>query len=167
MRTSGDYFLGIGLLRRFAAADASAFWIGQRRNLTRPAGYEQVGRVNIAGPVTTEHNFIIMPTTPGTAFALGEKMKNPLEMYLADIYTVQANLAGVPAISLPLGKHSNGMPFGIQVMAGRFEENKLLEFAKRMMDLPAFWIGVTTSTLKIVKSLSTLKLIPLLFVSSK
>jgi len=83
--------------------------------------------------IFSEHDFIIMPTTPGTAFALGEKMKNPLEMYLADIYTVQANLAGVPSISLPLGKHSNGMPFGVQVMAGRFQEGKLLEFSKWLM----------------------------------
>ncbi len=83
--------------------------------------------------ILSKHDFIIMPTTPGTAFALGEKMKNPLEMYLADIYTVQANLAGVPAISLPLGKHSNGMPFGVQVMAGMFREGKMLEFAKSLM----------------------------------
>jgi len=83
--------------------------------------------------ILAKHDFIIMPTTPGTAFALGEKMKNPLEMYLADIYTVQANLAGVPAISLPLGKHSNGMPFGVQVMAGMFQEGKMVEFAKSLM----------------------------------
>lgn len=83
--------------------------------------------------ILSKHDFIIMPTTPGTAFTLGEKMKNPLEMYLADIYTVQANLAGVPAISLPLGKHSNGMPFGVQVMAGMFREGKMIEFAKGLM----------------------------------
>ena len=88
---------------------------------------------NATEKILGEHDFIIMPTTPGTAFALGEKMKNPLEMYLADIYTVQANLAGVPAISLPLGRHSNGMPFGVQVMAGRFQENKLLDFAGWLM----------------------------------
>lgn len=83
--------------------------------------------------ILARHDFIIMPTTPGTAFALGEKMKNPIEMYLADIYTVQANLAGVPAISLPLGWHPSGMPFGVQVMAGRFEEKKLLDFARQLM----------------------------------
>jgi len=83
--------------------------------------------------ILSDNDFIIMPATPTTAFTLGEKMKNPLEMYLADVYTVQANLAGVPAISLPLGKHSNGMPFGIQLMAGKFQERKLLEFAKWMM----------------------------------
>lgn len=83
--------------------------------------------------ILSKHDFIIMPTTPGTAFSLGEKMKNPLEMYLADIYTVQANLAGVPAISLPLGRHSNGMPFGVQVMAGMFREVRMVEFAKSLM----------------------------------
>ena len=83
--------------------------------------------------ILSEHDFIIMPTTPATAYTLGEKMKNPLEMYLSDIYTVQANLASVPAISLPLGKHSNGMPFGVQVMGGRFEESKLLGFSKLLL----------------------------------
>ena len=55
-------------------------------------------------------------------------------MYLEDIYTAQAPLAGIPAISLPLGQHSNGLPFGIQVMAKSFGEQELLAFSKYLMD---------------------------------
>lgn len=87
--------------------------------------------------IFVQHDFIVLPTTPGTAFSLGEKTKNPVEMYLADIYTVQANLTGIPAISLPLGKHLNGMPFGIQVMSGKFEEARLLAFAHTLMQRAA------------------------------
>jgi len=54
-------------------------------------------------------------------------MIDPVAMYLADIYTVMANLVGIPAISLPLFKHSNGLPFGLQVMANRFNEVSLLQ----------------------------------------
>jgi aspartyl-tRNA(Asn)/glutamyl-tRNA(Gln) amidotransferase subunit A len=83
--------------------------------------------------IFARHDFILLPTTPAPAFSLGEMTKNPVEMYLADIYTVQANLAGIPALSLPLGKHPNGMPFGIQLMARRFDESRLLAFTKTLM----------------------------------
>lgn len=83
--------------------------------------------------ILKEYDFIIMPTTPGTAFKIGEKMTDPVEMYLADIYTVQANMAGIPAINIPLGKHSNGLPIGVQLMAGKFEESKILAFANYIM----------------------------------
>ena len=72
-------------------------------------------------------DFILLPSSPVTAFKAGEKMTDPIAMYLADIYTVMANLVGIPAISLPLFKHSNGMPFGLQVMANRFDELSLLQ----------------------------------------
>jgi aspartyl-tRNA(Asn)/glutamyl-tRNA(Gln) amidotransferase subunit A len=65
---------------------------------------------------------IIMPVSPTTAPALGENEQDPIAMYLADIYTVFANLAGVPAIALPLFRHSNGLPFGLQVLTNRGEE---------------------------------------------
>ena len=71
-----------------------------------------------------------MPTSPVTAFKAGEKMDDPIAMYLADIYTVMANLVGCPAISIPLFKHSNGMPFGLQVMANRFDEVSLLQISR-------------------------------------
>jgi aspartyl-tRNA(Asn)/glutamyl-tRNA(Gln) amidotransferase subunit A len=61
-------------------------------------------------------------------------MDDPIAMYLADIYTVMANLVGIPAISIPLYKHSNGMPFGLQVMSNRFNELDLLLFSDQLMD---------------------------------
>jgi aspartyl-tRNA(Asn)/glutamyl-tRNA(Gln) amidotransferase subunit A len=72
-----------------------------------------------------------MPTTPTTAFKIGEK-QSALEMYLADIYTVQANLAGVPAISVPVGKDKGGLPIGLQLLAPRWQEEKLLRAAKAL-----------------------------------
>lgn len=83
--------------------------------------------------VFKHYDFIIMPTAPSTAFSFGEKMDDPIAMYLADIYTVMANLVGIPAISLPLFKHSNGMPFGLQVMASRFNELPLLQASYELM----------------------------------
>jgi aspartyl-tRNA(Asn)/glutamyl-tRNA(Gln) amidotransferase subunit A len=78
-------------------------------------------------------DFILLPTTPGTAFPIGEKSNDPLVMYLEDIFTVQANLCGIPAISLPLGKHSNGLPFGIQLMGNLMKENELLTFSEELL----------------------------------
>jgi len=83
--------------------------------------------------IFSNYDFIIMPTSPTTAFTFGEKMDDPIAMYLADIYTVMANLTGTPAISLPLFRHSNGMPFGLQLMAGRFNELPLLQVAHQIM----------------------------------
>ncbi|MBL7951345.1 MAG: Asp-tRNA(Asn)/Glu-tRNA(Gln) amidotransferase subunit GatA [Flavobacteriales bacterium] len=71
------------------------------------------------------YDLILSPTCPGTAFGHGE-ISDPVAMYLQDIFTVQANLAGVPAISLPTGKHSNGMPFGVQLTGKPFDEVRLL-----------------------------------------
>ena len=77
-----------------------------------------------------DYDFILTPTTPTPAFDIGDKdYQDPVSMYLADIYTVQANLVGIPGISLPLFHHSNGMPFGVQLMADKFEEEDLLGFA--------------------------------------
>jgi len=78
------------------------------------------------------YDFILMPTTPSVAWKLGEKIDDPVETYLADIYTVQANMAGIPAISIPLGTHSSQMPYGVQLLAARFQEADLLAFAKQM-----------------------------------
>lgn len=80
-----------------------------------------------------DFDFILLPTSPATAFKAGEKMDDPIAMYLADIYTVMANLVGIPAVSLPLFKHSNGMPFGLQVMANRFDEVSLLQASQQLM----------------------------------
>jgi aspartyl-tRNA(Asn)/glutamyl-tRNA(Gln) amidotransferase subunit A len=80
-----------------------------------------------------EFDILILPTSPSTAFVHGEKMSDPIAMYLADIYTVYANLTGIPGISLPLFTHTNGMPFGIQAMTSRFKELLLLQFSHQMM----------------------------------
>lgn len=72
---------------------------------------------------------IISPTTPYTAFKLGEKKSNPLEMYLGDIYTTSANLAGIPGISIPIGKDKESLPIGMQIMADSFNEEKLLQIS--------------------------------------
>ncbi len=79
------------------------------------------------------YNFILMPTSPTVAFKFGEKTENPVEMYLADIYTVLANLTGNPAISLPLATDAQGLPIGIQLIAGKFEEAKLFAFSELLM----------------------------------
>ena len=68
---------------------------------------------------------IVSPTTPSPAFKIGEKVSNPLEMYLNDIYTVPVNIATLPAISLPCGVASNGLPLGLQIIGNRFSESKL------------------------------------------
>lgn len=70
-------------------------------------------------------DLIAMPTAPTTAFKVGEKTADPLQMYLEDIFTVPANLAGVPAISIPSGKDNNGLPFGVQFFAPHFREDLL------------------------------------------
>jgi len=80
------------------------------------------------------YDFVISPTTPHTAFNSGKEYKDPTTMYLEDIFTVHANLSGNPAISIPLGKHSNGMPIGFQVMADHFKEQELLAFSKNIFN---------------------------------
>jgi aspartyl-tRNA(Asn)/glutamyl-tRNA(Gln) amidotransferase subunit A len=79
--------------------------------------------------ILTEYDFMLTPTTPSTAFKIGENTSDPIKMYLEDIYTVLANLSGLPAISLPLGKHSNGLPFGLQLTGRNFDEARLLQFS--------------------------------------
>ncbi len=76
------------------------------------------------------YDFLLLPTTPSTAFKLGEHTKDPLEMYLADLFTVQASLCGLPAISVPNGQDTNSMPIGLQVVTKEFNEEKLLAFAQ-------------------------------------
>lgn len=78
---------------------------------------------------------IIGPVAPTTAFRLGEKLDDPLAMYLNDIYTISANLAGIPGISIPCGEDSNGLPIGIQLQASTFEEAKLLRVARMIEQL--------------------------------
>ena len=81
-----------------------------------------------------EFDFIISPTAPSPAYKIGEMTDDPVEMYLGDIFTVQANLTGIPAISLPLAESKSGLPIGVQVMTGKFREEKLLAFSYALMN---------------------------------
>ncbi len=76
-----------------------------------------------------EYDLILMPTAPTTAFRIGEKTNDPVTMYLADIFTVQAPLSGLPAISIPVKRHSNGLSIGLQLIGKRFGEAEMLAMA--------------------------------------
>lgn len=80
-----------------------------------------------------EFDFLISPNSPTVAPKLGEKNKDPLAMYMGDIFTVFANLTGIPAISLPVFKHSSNLPFGLQVASGAQNEVSLLRFTHQLM----------------------------------
>ena len=69
------------------------------------------------------------PTSPTPAFKLGEKVDDPLAMYLADIYTVTANLAGIPGISIPVGQSKENLPIGMQIFGKHFDEGTILRVA--------------------------------------
>lgn len=96
---------------------------------------QQVRRllVDKTNAIFVDYDAVIMPTCPTTAFTIGEKNDDPIAMYLADIFTVFANLTGIPGISVPLFKHSNGMPFGLQVMTKKTDELTLLQIADYLM----------------------------------
>lgn len=79
-------------------------------------------------------DLLITPTTPTTAFKIGEKSDDPLKMYLSDIYTTSANLAGLPGISIPIGRNSEDMPIGLQILSQQFDEEKILQLAKHIQD---------------------------------
>lgn len=83
--------------------------------------------------IFTDFDAILIPTVPHTAFNIGEMEKDPVATYLADIYTVFANLTGIPAISVPLFKHFNNMPFGIQIMSDRYNEVTLLQVSNTIL----------------------------------
>lgn len=78
---------------------------------------------------------IVSPTAPTTAFDVGSNIDNPVQMYLNDMYTISANLAGICGINVPAGTHSNGLPYGMQLMAGTFEEGKLFNAARLVEQL--------------------------------
>ena len=80
---------------------------------------------------------IIGPTSPSTAFKLGEKAADPVQMYLSDIYTIAVNLAGLPAISLPCG-FAGGLPAGLQLIGNYFSEARLLNVAHRYQQANAW-----------------------------
>ena len=79
-----------------------------------------------------KYDVIITPTSPTTAFKIGEKANNPLEMYLSDICTVSVNIAGLPGISIPVGVDKDNMPIGMQIIGNRFQEETILNVAYAM-----------------------------------
>jgi len=88
--------------------------------------------------VFQECDCIMMPVSPTTAFKMGEKIDEPLTMYLSDIYTIAANLAGIPAISVPCGFDQTDLPIGLQILTPAFSEDKLLRIA-RMFEAQTNW----------------------------
>lgn len=80
------------------------------------------------------YDFLFLPTSPTPPFRLGEKIDDPISMYLSDLFTTSANLGNIPAISLPLGKSRDGLPIGMQLQTNHFDENKLLSFSKLLLD---------------------------------
>ena len=96
---------------------------------------QQVRRmlVDRTNSIFNDFDAIILPTAPTTAFTIGEKTDDPIAMYLADIYTVFANLTGLPAISIPLYKHSNGLPFGLQLITNKMDEVTLLQLSAMLL----------------------------------
>jgi aspartyl-tRNA(Asn)/glutamyl-tRNA(Gln) amidotransferase subunit A len=83
--------------------------------------------------ILTEYDFMVSPTTPTPAFKIGEKSDDQLTMFLADIFTVQANVVGNPAISIPNGTDTQNLPIGFQILGKNFEEDELLAFAKYLI----------------------------------
>ena len=82
----------------------------------------------------SEVDLLITPTTPTVAFKLGEKSEDPLQMYLSDIYTTSANLAGIPGMNIPIGKNSENLPIGMQILSQQFDEEKIFQIAKHIQD---------------------------------
>jgi aspartyl-tRNA(Asn)/glutamyl-tRNA(Gln) amidotransferase subunit A len=85
--------------------------------------------------ILDKYDFVMVPTAPEPAFALGMEEKDPVVSYLHDIFTVQASLAGVPAISLPVGNNTKGLPLGLQLLAKQYAEKELLEFSDYFLKL--------------------------------
>ena len=81
---------------------------------------------------------ILQPTSPSTAFRIGEKSSDPLAMYQSDLLTISVNLAGIPALSIPAGVDQKGLPIGLQLSAAHYNENFLLNLADAMLDIPDF-----------------------------
>ena len=87
---------------------------------------------NTTKEIFEKYDAILSPTVPSTAFKIGEKNNDSVAMYLADLYTVFSNLVGIPAVCIPLFKHSNGMPFGLQIMTKHNAEIEMLSIAKKL-----------------------------------
>ena len=91
--------------------------------------------VDGASELFKNYDAVILPTVPSPAFLIGDHTKDSVAMFLADIYTVYANLVGIPAISIPLYQHSSGLPFGLQIMCAPFDELALLQLSTDIQKL--------------------------------
>jgi aspartyl-tRNA(Asn)/glutamyl-tRNA(Gln) amidotransferase subunit A len=146
-RTPGT---GIDLTELYKASRSEGFGKEVQRRIllgtfVLSAGYfdayytkaQQVRQIlsNRVNELFSNYEALILPTVPSPAFKIGEKTSDPVEMFLADIYTVFANLVGIPGISIPLFKHPNGMPFGLQVMTSHFDEVSLLRLSKQLTEV--------------------------------
>ena len=80
-------------------------------------------------------DIILTPATPSTAFRLGEKTSDPLSMYLSDVFTVGANIAGIPGLVLPIGQDNNKLPIGLQLLANHWQEEKLFHLGSHIEKL--------------------------------
>lgn len=80
------------------------------------------------------YDFVISPTTSTTAYTIGEKTLDPIQMYLGDLFTVQANVTGLPALSIPMGEDSNQMPMGFQIMGKAFDEESIIDLGKKLVN---------------------------------
>ncbi len=90
--------------------------------------------VNYLNDLFKQYELLMLPTTPAPAFPIGSFTQRPVEMYLVDVFTVIANLAGIPAISLPLAWSKDGLPLGIQFMSKAFDDSKLLSFSASLFN---------------------------------
>ena len=90
---------------------------------------------------------LISPTCPHTAFDIGSKVEDPLSMYLTDIATITANLAGIPAMNIPVGLDKTGMPIGLQLQADCLNETKLLNVAFKLEEAVQFNYSIPSMTL--------------------
>jgi aspartyl-tRNA(Asn)/glutamyl-tRNA(Gln) amidotransferase subunit A len=84
--------------------------------------------------VFSEVDLLITPTTPTAAFRIGQKSDDPLQMYLSDIYTTSANLVGIPGMNIPIGKNSDNLPIGLQILSQQFNEEKIFQLAIHIQD---------------------------------
>lgn len=98
---------------------------------------QQIRKLLVDGATQLFKNYdaVLLPTVPSPAFLMGDHTKDSVAMFLADIYTVYANLVGIPAISIPLYQHFSGLPFGLQIMCAPFEEAALLQLSTAIQKL--------------------------------
>jgi aspartyl-tRNA(Asn)/glutamyl-tRNA(Gln) amidotransferase subunit A len=98
---------------------------------------QQIRKLLVDGSEQLFKNYdaVLLPTVPSPAFLIGDHRQDAVAMFLADIYTVYANLVGIPAISIPLYQHSSGLPFGLQIMSAPFEESSLLQLSTAIQKL--------------------------------